>query len=213
MKRIFTKFIRPYYDIFRRLLAFEERQFRKNIFLNKNKCLKIVVGSSGLSDEGWISSEAYFLDLLKEKDWLKYFDEGEIDYILAEHVWEHLTIDQGIQAARTCYRFIKKGGKLRVAVPDGFHFNPEYIEYVKPGGRGPGAYDHKVLYNFRSFSSIFQKCGFGIELLEYFDENKEFHSIEWNKEEGFIHRSLRYDSRNSDGQPNYTSLILDAIKF
>ncbi len=50
-------------------------------------------------------------------------------------------------------------------------------------------------------------------LLEYFDENNRFISHEWDKEKGFIHRSIKFDKRNSDGQPNYTSLIIDAIKM
>jgi len=43
---------------------------------------------------------------------------------------------------------------LRVAVPDGFHPNPGYIERVKPGGTGPGAGDHKILYTYRTLSAI-----------------------------------------------------------
>jgi len=180
---------------------------------NKSKPLKIVIGSGQRFTESWIPSEAHFLDLLEPKTWLKYFQKGQIDALLAEHVWEHLTPEQGKVAANTCNLFLKKGGRLRVAVPDGFHPDPEYINYVKPGGHGYGADDHKVLYNYNSFSSLFSDCGFKVETLEYFDENGEFHSKNWSNEDGYIYRSIRYDERNNDGNPNYTSLIIDAIKI
>ena len=50
-----------------------------------------------------------------------YFNEGSIDAILAEHVWEHLAEEEGLAAAKCCYRYLRPGGYLRVAVPDGFH--------------------------------------------------------------------------------------------
>ncbi|TMM53953.1 hypothetical protein FEE95_17955 [Maribacter algarum] len=174
--------------------------------------MKIVIGSGQRFTENWIPTEAHFLNLLKVENWYKYFDENSIDGLLAEHVWEHLTPEQGEIAAKTCHLFLKKGGRLRVAVPDGFHSNPDYIEYVKPGGHGAGADDHKILYDYKSFSALFSKCGFEIQLLEYFDENNKFQVREWDLNDGYIHRSIRYDERNHDGNPNYTSLILDALK-
>jgi len=191
----------------------EKERFLNLLATNKSKPLKIVIGSGQRFTESWIPSEAHFLDLLEPKTWLKYFQKGQIDALLAEHVWEHLTPEQGKVAANTCNLFLKKGGRLRVAVPDGFHPDPEYINYVKPGGHGYGADDHKVLYNYNSFSSLFSDCGFKIETLEYFDENGEFHSKNWSNEDGYIYRSIRYDKRNNDGNPNYTSLIIDAIKI
>jgi len=50
-----------------------------------------------------------------------------LDAILAEHVWEHLTKEEALIAALTCYRYIKNGGYLRVAVPDGPHPNPQTL--------------------------------------------------------------------------------------
>jgi len=107
---------------------------------------------------------------------------------------------------------VKKGGYLRAAVPDGLHPSRKYIDAVKPGGTDSGSDDHKVLYNYKKFSEIFCKAGFDVELLEWFDEKGNFNFKEWDKDAGMIHRSKRYDQRNEDGQLNYTSIILDAIK-
>jgi len=179
----------------------------------RNLPLRIVIGSSGVYPASWIPSEAHFLNLLVEETWRKYFNENEISNLLAEHVWEHLTPDEGKLAAKVCYKFLKKGGRLRVAVPDGFHKTQQYIDWVKPGGSGSGADDHKVLYNYKTFSEIFKDAGFKVVLIEYFDEHHNFHATEWSKEEGFIHRSIKYDERNINGEPVYTSLFIDAIKL
>ncbi len=174
--------------------------------------LNIVIGSSGKFEDGWIPSEEHLLNLLNENDWKQFFKESEIDRMLAEHVWEHLTAEEGVIAAQTCFQFMKKGGYLRVAVPDGFHEDQAYIDYVKPGGSGAGADDHKVLYNYKTFSEVFEKAGFKTRLLEYFDKDKRFQFNEWDETTGKINRSIRFDHRNSDGKPHYTSLILDAVK-
>ena len=97
-------------------------------------------------------------------------------------------------------------------MPDGFNPNQEYLDWVKPGGTGDGAKDHKVLYNYKTFKEIFESVGFKVKMLEYYDETGEFHFEEWHPDEGPIKRSKRYDKRNKDGKLNYTSLILDAIK-
>jgi predicted SAM-dependent methyltransferase len=174
--------------------------------------LQIVLGASGIYDAGWIPTEIGVLDILVERQWMRLFTENSIDAILAEHVWEHLTLEQGLRAARNCRRFLKPGGYLRVAVPDGFHPDPTYIEWVRVGGSGAGADDHKVLYNCDTFRGLFESAGLKVELLEYFDKEGGFHSVDWDPTAGRIHRSRRFDERNQDGRLGYTSVILDARK-
>ena len=152
------------------------------------------------------------MNLLNPNHWTRYFEKNSIDAIFAEHVWEHLTVGDGRRAAEHCFTYLKSGGYLRVAVPDGFHPDNDYIQLVKPGGTGDGADDHKVLYNHVTFAEIFYKAGFDVHLLEYFDAEGRFHCVDWQPEDGKVNRSLRFDKRNEDGSPNYTSLILDAYK-
>lgn len=174
---------------------------------------KIVIGAAGIFQRGWIPTDIEFLNILKHNDWKRYFSKNSIDAMLAEHVWEHLTKKDGVLAAKLCFEYLKCGGYLRVAVPDGFFPDSKYIEWVKPGGTGPGAYDHKILYNYRTFKEIFELAGFRVDLLEYFCEKGEFHYREWSPEEGFVHRSRRFDNRNSEDTINYTSIIIDAWKI
>ena len=180
--------------------------------LSKVHPLRLVVGASGVCDVDWIDTDIECLNILKPEHWDIYFNKNSIDAILSEHVWEHLSVDEGLIAACLCFKYLKPGGYLRIAVPDGFHPNESYIDHVKPGGTGDGSDDHKVLYDYVTFTALFQKAGFRVELLEYFDKNEMFHSIDWNVKEGKIHRSKRFDERNVDGQLNYTSLILDVHK-
>jgi len=203
------KLLRPAFAVYKKNSEF--RRFKKALQTSTGD-LRVVVGSSDIFEAGWIPSEWHFLNLLKEQEWLTYFKPDSISNILAEHVWEHLTPEDGKIAVRTCYRFLKKGGRLRIAVPDGFHPDPNYIDYVKPGGTGAGADDHKILYTYKIMTDILEQAGYKVQLLEYFDESGVFHHNAWDSKEGYIHRSIKNDKRNADGKPNYTSLIVDAIK-
>lgn len=180
--------------------------------VKSNPSVKVVIGAGGKYDEGWIPTNIEYLNLLKEKDWKKYFKRGTIDALLAEHVWEHLTPEQGALAAKNCFEYLKSGGYLRVAVPDGLHPAPEYIEWVRIGGKGPGAHDHKVLYTHETFGDLFESVGFKVNLLEYHDASGKFHFNDWDTKGGTITRSIRFDRRNQNGKLGYTSVILDAVK-
>ncbi len=174
---------------------------------------KIIIGAAGTVLPGWVSTEQDFLNLISESDWAKYFEPDSIEAILAEHVWEHLTTVEAIAAVKTCYRYLKPGGYLRAAVPDGFHPDPQYIDWVRVDGEGPGADDHKVLYTYNTFRNVFSSVGFEVHLYEYFDEDGRFHYNEWDPEDGMIRRSKRFDKRNSVASLAYTSIILDATKL
>lgn len=186
------------------------REFQRQ--LRAGAALKIVVGSSGTTPSGWVATDIGYLNLLHPEQWAEYFSPGSIEAILAEHVWEHLTPAEGRVAAQTCHTYLKPGGYLRVAVPDGFHPDAAYREWVRVDGAGFGADDHKVLYDHKTFAELFTGVGFAVTLLEYFDERGGFHATEWDPAEGMIRRSRRFDARNRDGELRYTSLILDARK-
>jgi len=189
----------------------EVNRIRKRI----NNCkfgLNIVVGSGKRYEEGWIPTDIDTLNLLKESDWQQFFEPNSIDAILAEHVWEHLSENDSIVAARNCFKYLKNGGYLRIAVPDGFHPDTEYINHVKPPEAGVGVEGHENLYTYKSLQKVFQKVGFRVTLLEYFDEHGNFHFSEWNPSQGKINRSKRFDRRNTEGKLKYTSIIIDAVK-
>jgi predicted SAM-dependent methyltransferase len=174
--------------------------------------LKIIVGSASTRQEGWISTNYPLLDLTDDRTFAALFAPGSVSNFLAEHVWEHLSLQEGAKACRNCFAFLRRGGTLRIAVPDGLHPDADYIAQVKPGGYGPGADDHKVLYNYQTLSAELEGAGYQVRLLEWFDEHGNFHYEEWNAEDGMIKRSTRFDPRNKTNPTANTSLIIDAIK-
>lgn len=101
---------------------------------------------------------------------------------------------------------------MRIAVPDGMHPDPAYIDYVRPQDSGSDGQGHRQLCDYHSLSGQLQRVGFRVELVEHWDENGKFHYREWSSADGHINRSKRYDWRNQDGSLSYTSLIVDCIK-
>jgi predicted SAM-dependent methyltransferase len=193
---------------------------------------KIVIGAWSRYDAGWIPTQREFLDLLEPDHWERCFQPDSVEAMLAEHVWEHMTEDEGLTAARTCFHYLKPGGYLRIAVPDGLLPDPAYVDLVKPDpdarsrGHGPdgNSANHKALYTYRSLQALFEKAGFRVVLYEYFDEAGTFHCRNRDDALGTIWRSSRFDPRNTAGKPRgvypgsledylaYVSIILDAVK-
>lgn len=158
---------------------------------------------------GWIGTNERLVNLLIEQQWDIWFDRSSIDTILAEHVWEHLTPEQGSLAASICFKFLKPGGRLRLAVPDGFHPDPAYRKAVEIDNKD----GHKVLYNFQTMCDMLAAVGFQPALLEGFSETGTFQEQAWQLSDGWIGRSRYNDPRNGRGTVMaYTSLIVDGVK-
>ncbi|MCM3701050.1 hypothetical protein [Paenibacillus macerans] len=200
------------YISFRQFNDFTEYLIAKEK-IDFNDELKVIIGAHDTYQPGWIATNESYLNLLIKDDWNALFGTKKINSILAEHVWEHLTFEEGAIAARHCFEQLKEGGKLRIAIPDGYHPDPYYIQWIKPNGYGHGSDDHKEIYNYKILEEILLKAGFtSINKLEYFDEFGNFHEKAWSIEDGFIKRSKKFDSRNWRGDIVYSSLIVDAVK-
>lgn len=177
--------------------------------------MKLILGAGRTVYPGWVSTQQEELDVLRREDFMKYSGEEGVDALLAEHVWEHMTLEEGIAAARNCFAFLKPGGYIRCAVPDANFRNEWYQNMVQVGGPGPvdhPAYSHKILYDYRTLQSVFEEAGFHVELLEYCDDSGDFHYLHWNEDDGRIGRSFRFDTRNSLEKLGMVSIILDAKK-
>ena len=185
-----------------------------NLFRLLNKEIKIIIGAGRSEYKSWISTEYQFLDISNIDNLKKYFKKEEVSKILAEHVFEHLTLEEGIKSIKNLKYILNPKGTIRIAVPDGYNPNKEYINLVKPGGAGDGADDHKVLYNYLSIKELFDD-DFEIKFLEYFNEKKKFVYNSYNNDEinGFIKRSRFNDERNTIKKINYNSIILEAKKL
>lgn len=177
--------------------------------------VKLILGAGKTVCDDWISTQENALNLLNSNDFEKKLHGNLADAMLAEHVWEHMTLEEGMIAAENCFAFLKPGGYLRCAVPDGFFRNEWYQNMVQVGGPGPvdhPAYTHKILYNYKTFQNVFVQAGFDVELLEYCDEDGLFHYKYWNVSDGYIGRSFRFDTRNTADRIAMVSIIIDAKK-
>ncbi len=161
---------------------------------------------------GWLHTDSSLLDVTSIADWNKLLRGRKLYCLKAEHVWEHLTAEQARIANELCYDALAPGGRFRMAVPDGLHPDPDYIDHVRVGGSGPGADDHKILYTYETLKSSLEAAGFRVELLEYWDETGTFHRQPWDPRYGMIKRSAEDERNRKDGTLRYTSIIVDAIK-
>lgn len=177
--------------------------------------MKIILGAGKTEAKGWISTQENELDVSNESDFAKLYLEQSIDAMLSEHVWEHMIKADGIKSAKNCFKYLKPGGYIRCAVPDANFRNEKYQQMIQVGGPGPidhPAYSHKIVYDYKTLISVFKEAGFEVELLEYCDVNGDFHYKYWNKEDGKIGRSFRFDTRNSIDKIGMVSIIIDAKK-
>jgi predicted SAM-dependent methyltransferase len=56
------------------------------------------------------------------------FKDDSVDAIYASHVWEHLYFEEAQFATFQCFRVLKQGGVLRLAVPGLNHFIEQYVQ-------------------------------------------------------------------------------------
>ena len=175
----------------------------------RSRPLNVILGAGTTSYPGWVATDGDVLDITSPNDWARLFEPESIDRLLAEHVIEHLSEERARNALTACYRYLKAGGLLRVAVPDGNRRDPAYVAEASPPKDG-----HQALYNIDSLAQLLRESGFETTPLEYFDENEEFRAIPWDERDGLIQRSVRFDHQTDfqRGSLYYTSVIIDARK-
>ncbi len=179
--------------------------------------IKIVIGAGEyMNNPGWIHTQEEELHLLNEEMWKNRFGKNSITAILAEHVWEHLSYEEGLKAAKMCLNYLKPSGYIRCAVPDGYFPDKSYQNIVQVGGPGPkdhAAASHKIVHDYKTLTNMFEIAGYRVQLLEYCDEEGIFHQNDWDGKDGVIFRSKKFDPRNQGEKLIFPSLIIDALKL
>lgn len=171
--------------------------------------LRVIVGAANTRYPGWVHTDATTLDIRRPRDWRRFFRQASIDRILSEHVLEHLTEAEARTALALSLQYLRPGGVLRLAVPDGYRHDEVYVKEVQPPRAG-----HQQLLNIDSLTEMLRSVGFDVLPLEFFDADGIFHAADWDPADGLIQRSLPFD-RQTDfrrGDLYYTSLIVDATR-
>ena len=178
------------------------------IRIKYSKEIKIIIGAGNTKYKGWISTDINELDITKHKDFDFLFKNKKIDNILMEHVVEHLEYEAFISFLYTVKKYLKKGGVIRIAVPDSNHPSLYVKKLTVINGIEPGANDHKYFYSIKDFEDIAEKTGFTLKKLEYFDFNGFFHISQYDFKNGYISRcSKNYKGRFTDDKDEYQKMI------
>lgn len=120
------------------------------------------------------------------------FPTESVYYIVCEHMLEHLRYFRRMKFIKEAYRVLKKGGNLRIAIPDANSRN--YIS---------GKYGHKIDFTLQKLLKYFNKKYWQYDIIAYHDENGKYYKkkIDFNK--GYIGR-ISKDTEES--------LVIDFIK-
>ena len=200
-------------------------------YLEAHSLKKLQLGAGFNPLPGWLSSDIeptsedmIFLDATKP------FPLGDevMDYILSEHMVEHLTYNSGRKMLKECYRVLKPGGVLRIATPDlavllnlySDNKSPEAQHYIKwitdeniPSAKSYKAsfvinnafrnWGHTFLYDRELLLEILDEAGFS-DIKEYMpneSDNAELKGLEHHGK--FI---------QSEVINNYETMVFEVVK-
>jgi predicted SAM-dependent methyltransferase len=204
----------------RNIVKFFKYKYRRVIIffpILKGEQIKIIIGAAETYQDDWYSTNEQWLDVPDEKSWKKIF-KGKtlITNVVAEHVFEHLTYEECGRAFSNIYNHMSQGGRVRIAVPDGYHPDSEYLRHVGIGGIGDDAADHKQLFNADVLCQLLSGSGFVPEQLEGFSSNGELINKDYSIQDGFIFRSRKNETAEKRKRWAFsdadTSLIVDGVK-
>jgi predicted SAM-dependent methyltransferase len=136
----------PYalYEIFRDNSKYSNRlKSQKAIidsYIKNNEIKKMQIGCGPNLFEGWLNTD------INCNDKIAYLNAGNrfpiesesFDFVYSEHLFEHLKVEQQLNMLKESFRILKKGGILRIAMPNiDSLFNvfarpslPENLDYV-----------------------------------------------------------------------------------
>jgi predicted SAM-dependent methyltransferase len=122
----------------------------------------------------WLSEDEY-LRILKTQVFVHHdldfglpFPDCSVDYLYASHVLEHFYPDVGQYILRDAHRVLKKGGRVRICVPDLKHAVDLYLNgekekalaYFYQDSLSIRFHRHKYMYDLEVLESALRKAGF-----------------------------------------------------
>ena len=218
IKKMLSDKVRSYLRDLQKNIVYMYRCYKIRIPVFFGRNIKIILGAALTRQHGWYSTNEQWLDITNCSDWERIF-KGKVilDNVVSEHVFEHLTPKETKQALRLIYKHMRSGGRVRIAVPDGFNPNEVYLKHVGICGIGADAEDHKQLLNSSSLIGYLEEAGFKATLVEGYDEDGKLIQTKVEAEFGYIYRSrsnlkaMKYQE-GWDFVDSNTSLIVDGVK-
>ena len=155
-----------------------------------NRPLMVYVGAASIRQPGFISLYRTELDVTKADDYARWFCKSSVDSFLTEHTFEHIPEDLHEGAFRLMHKYLKSGGRLRIAVP---LYKEAHV--ARPADVEIG---HVAFITKRSLTAALNRAGFNkIRALEYVDvQTHTAHTEVYDSCDGRVRRSVRHDARN-----------------
>jgi predicted SAM-dependent methyltransferase len=176
-----------------------------------DETIKLNIGCNKNLLPGWIN-----IDMIDYPGVIKHdlrerlpYANNTIEFVVSEHLIEHLTREEALRLLRDIYRCLQSGGVCRTSTPDLDILVKNYIdnnihaydnvgftprnrcEMMNIGMRG---WEHKYLYNKEDLKLLFEEAGF-----------TEFRFV--------LYRDSRYLELKNIEQREYTNeIICEAIK-
>jgi SAM-dependent methyltransferase len=104
------------------------------------------------------------------------FADASVDFIYSSHTFEHFTYAQSLSVAKECFRVLKRGGILRIAVPDLGRIVQEYLADSTPTASHKfvdrlllhhtwqdllhSGSHHSQMFDRKSLAALFREAGF-----------------------------------------------------
>ena len=123
----------------------------------------------------WCGEPETYLRQLKSYDFVHHnlgyglpFSDDSVDFVYSSHVLEHFHSFAAERLLRDVHRVLKKGGRLRVCVPDLQHAYGLYVQGHKEESLSyffeprSGEFNrHRYMYDFDLLAALLAKVGFG----------------------------------------------------
>ena len=168
--------------------------------IHAERPLRVYIGSSKCKQPaGFVSTDKDELDVAKPTDYQKLFCPDSVDTFLTEHTFEHITYSDGKVAFRQILHYLKPGGRFRIAVPN----DASRAGQVFPESRADKFYGHVSAYGYEYLKEVLEEVGFTSvyrleEKLKLNETHDKIISTSWDRCDGPIDRSLKYDWRNEE---------------
>jgi predicted SAM-dependent methyltransferase len=127
--------------------------------------IRLQVGCGNNKLPGWENHDAD-MDITKPLP----FEDGSVDIVFGEHILEHLDCHEAYRFLEECYRILRFGGAVRMAVPsvvrifDLIDLVPTYLEMAKSKkGAVTGIifnHGHKSMWSMELLNTVLQSIGF-----------------------------------------------------
>lgn len=168
-KKVIKDNVNEFFEIVeRQISAFIDRRYPKPVYISNqiSSKIKVHVGCGSVNLQGWINVDARALQhvhIVTDNLLFKEFTDGSIDEIYMCHILEHLSFVEASTVLSVINRKLKKGGVIRLSVPDFDSLVNVYVEngrnineikYALLGGQDYQFNYHKSVYNGDSLINL-----------------------------------------------------------